>query len=166
MSLIFVKRSTLPVARLGKEATNKITITGNGQIQFSKLAIEWLGKPATTVMGVDGGKVYFFKPDAKAVAKVEEKDRVELKYGKKSTNAYFAGASMLRSADVFGTHLYDFKASGNQSFVPVMDEKNDALVIDLPNGALAAKPVVKRVPKVKAVGSVVETTDELVLDAA
>ena len=53
MGLHFVKRSTLPVAVKGKVGTLSVGISQNGQIQLTKLAMEWLGNPAHVGMAAD-----------------------------------------------------------------------------------------------------------------
>lgn len=175
MAVTFVKRSTLPVAVKGKVGTLQVTITGNGQVQLSSIATKFFGGDAKLVMGFDAGKVYLFRSDAKVVAKVADQDKISIRYAKKGGTSGFSGSAILRDTNTFGNHIYDFKASGNQSFPCTEDAKNGCLIFDLPAGKLAPKPVVHREKKVKSAGTVAnpgETsgtpleTEELVLDAA
>jgi hypothetical protein len=175
MAVTFVKRSALPAAIKGKVGTLAVTITSNGQIQLSSLSTKFFGGDKKLVMGFDNGKVYLFKSDAKVVAKVSDADKIDIRYATKGGTSAFSGSAILRDANTFGTHLYDFKASGNQTFACTEDLKNGCLVFELPAGALTPKPVVHRAKKSKDVGTVAnpgETagtpldTEELVLDAA
>ena len=91
---------------------------------------------------------------AKAVAKVEDKDKIALRAAKKGGTVSFAGSAILKDAATFGSHIYDYKASGNQTFVISEDTKNGCLTFELPKGSLTPKPVVHREKKVKAPASV------------
>jgi hypothetical protein len=173
--LTFVKRSTLPAAMRGKAGSLSVAITHNGQVVFSKLATEALAGAKKVVAAFDGATMYVFQSGAKLVAKVAPEDQISLSFSKKGGTASFSGAAILRAAVDFGaSHLYDFKNSGNQTFIPVNDEKNGCLKWTLPE-KLTARPVVKRAKKAKATatnanpGSTDGTPvmeDELVLEPA
>lgn len=176
MALTFVKRSTLPAAVKGKAGTLSVGVTGNGQIVFSSLATKALNGAEKVVMAFEGAKAYVFPKGAKLVAKVDEKDMITVSKSKKTGTISFSGAAILRAMKDFGaSHVYDFKASGNQSFVITVDEKNSCLTFDLPT-AMTPKPVVARKPRKKlasATKAEVGTTegvpvaeDELVLETA
>ena len=174
MALIFVKRSTLPAAVKGKAGSLSVGITSNGQIVFSTLASKALNGAEKVVMAFDGGKAYVFQSGAKLVAKVDHKDMITVSKSKKNGTVSFSGAAILRAARDFGaSHTYDFKGSGNQSFPVTVDEKNQALVFELPE-KLTARPVVKRVKKPKVTAMVANPgeisgvpvgEEELVLEA-
>lgn len=179
MAITFLKRSTLPAPIKGKEGTNSVSISENGQITLSSKLTAWLGEHRHVVMGYDAGTVYLFTPAAPLVkkGKVEEKDMISLRDNKKQKSVTFGGAVILRSADYFGDNIYDFKASGNQTFQAEVDDKNGCIKFALPKGAIARRPVVKRQKKVKTATVKAEAgntntvevqaaEDELVIDAA
>ena len=183
MALTFVKRSALPVVTHGKTAAPTVAITEMGQIQLSKMCAEFIGKAKTLVMAFDATTVYLFKPTAKTVAKVPIEDHVKLSYPAQKEGqpekhgCTFSGAQILRHANEYGASgLYDFKASGNQSFPATMDEKNGCITFTLPVGAVARRPFTPRKKKVVApatnanpgevAGTPVGQDEELVLDAA
>jgi hypothetical protein len=147
--LTFVKRSTLPAPIRGKVGTLSVAITSNGQIVLSALANTAIGNVGKVVMAFDGAMAYIFPETAKLVSKVAENDKIHLNKAKKGGTTSFSGAAILRAAKDFGaSHVYDFKASGGQSFAVAHDEKNGCLKFELPE-KLAARPVVKRTPKPK-----------------
>jgi hypothetical protein len=175
--LTFVKRSTLPAAVKGKAGSLSVAITSNGQIVFSKLATAALNGSKKVVVAFDGATMYVFQSGAKLVAKVAPEDMISLSFAKKGGTASFSGAAILRAARDFGaSHVYDFKASGNQTFPPTVDDKNGCVKITLPE-KLAARPVTKRAKKVKVAtgtvanpaethGTPVGEQEELVLEPA
>ena len=181
VALTFVKRSALPVATHGKTAAPTVAITEMGQIQLSKLCSEFLNKASTLVMAFDGTIAYLFRPTAKAVAKLGQEYHCKLNYPKQKEGqpekhgCTFSGATVLRHANEFGASgLYDFKASGNQSFPATLDEKNGCITFTLPVGAIARRPFTPRKKKAPAtnanpgevVGQPVRQDEEIVLDAA
>ncbi len=178
MAVTFLKRSTLPAAVKGKVGTLSVGISNMGQVTLSSLATKAINGATHLALAFDNGKVMLFTPDAPIVAKakLDTKDMIELRKAKKGGTVSFSGAAILRDANTFGTKLYDFKSSGNQTFAVTVDEKNKAVTFELPEGKMTPKPVVKRERKVKPAsvkaeaGSTVAisepATDELVLDVA
>ena len=149
MALTFIKRSMIPESR-GKEGTVSVGISGNGQIVLSKKAGAFFGEDKTCVMAFDAGKVYLFRPTAKQALKSEAKDHIRWNRGKKSKSLSFSAGKVLRDEESFGTYLYDFKASGNQSFPAELDEKSGAVTFIIPAGSLAKRPITHRAKKVVA----------------
>src|ERR1017187_4043374 len=175
MALTFVKRSALPEPQRGKGGSLSVCVTGMGQIVLSSLATKALAGAKKGVAAFDGATMYFFTEGAKAIAKVDPKDMINLSYSKKGGTAAFGGGAILRAAKEYGaSHLYDFKGSGNQTFPVTVNEKNGCISWDLPTH-LTARPVVKRPKKVKATAMVANPgktsgvpvmEDELVLESA
>ena len=182
MAITFVKRSALPVATHGKTAAPTVAITEMGQIQLGKVCSEFLGSKAKTlVMAFDGSTALLFRSNAKAVAKWPIEDHIKLTYPVQKEGqpekhgCTFSGAQILRHAKDYGASgLYDFKASGNQTFQATLDEKNGCITFTLPTGAIARRPFTPRKKKVvvpatnanpgEVAGTPVD--EDLVLDAA
>lgn len=150
-TITFVKRSTLPVATKGKVGTSAVTITNKGQVVLSTLATKALNGSKKVVMAFAGMKVYLFLEGAKMIAKVEDKDKIDLRFPKKGGTSGFSASAILDRMTEFGADSkYEFRESGAaQTFAVSVDEKNSALTFELPAGKLAAKPVHARVKKVK-----------------
>lgn len=175
MALTFVKRSSIPATVKGKTATKAMVAVGeNGQIVLNSLASKHFNGDLHFGMAADGGKVYMFPKGAKALGKTPDSELFEFKKGKKSDALFMSATNFLKSKDVFGEHIYDFKASGNQSFDATIDEKNQALIFELPKGSLTPRPKVARDKKKKKTTSTVaadqppatsKEVDELILDA-
>ena len=116
---------------------------------LSKKASEYLNGAKTCVVGFDAGKVYIFKPTAKLAKAVAANDHVHLNHGKKGGTS-FAASAILQDAGTFGTHLYNYKESGNQSFPCEINAKEECLVFTLPVGSLTKRPFTARKKKVVA----------------
>jgi len=174
MPVTFVKRSSLPVTRIGKAGSMSITISGNGQVSLSKLATEALKGAARVAIGFDAatGTVALYAPSPRIEKLLPKKeDWVTLRHAKKGVSDSFAGSAILRDKDTFGAHLYDFKASGNQTFAVAANEKEGCITFSLPKGKLTPKPVVPRkkkaaVPAAGAVAPAAPATDEPILEPA
>lgn len=152
MSLMFVSKDSLAeVAGVGRAATKAtLTIGGNGQIAFNSLSKKALGE------GVD--KIYVAYDKEKRVCQFHAvTPEMEKKYGtkavavtlrtsKKSTGSYFGGASLLKSEKIFGSELYDYRASGNQTF-DVESPKAGVIQFTVPKGSLVKKEVKPRKKK-------------------
>jgi hypothetical protein len=156
-TVTFVKRSVLPAAIKGKVGTSQITVAGNGQLILSSVASKLLNGAEKIVMAFMGMKVFLFLPDAPMVVKgkIEDKDMIKLNHSKKGGTYSFSGSAILKQMTEFGaTATYDYKASGNQNFPVTFDEKNKALMFELPEGSLTPKPVVARAKKPKVAPAV------------
>lgn len=155
-TITFVKRSELPAAVKGKIGTSQITINGNGQIVLSSIATKELNGATHVGVAFTGddkeSQMYVFAPTSKLAkaVKAEEKNLIKLNVSEKSKTVSFSGATILRAMNKYGADgLYEFGKSGNQSFPVIVDAKYEALMITLPVGSLAPKPVVHREKKVK-----------------
>jgi hypothetical protein len=148
----FIKRSSVPVAVKGKAATDPtISISEKGQIVLNSLATKWLGSNLVG-LGFSEGKVFLFKETAKALAKMPKEELIAFRKATKGEYLGISGSYILKNS--FGDWVYDFAASGNQTFKLTEDTKNDALTFDLPKGAIAARPKAARKPRKTAVKSV------------
>jgi hypothetical protein len=155
MALTFVKRSTVPVAMKGKEGTTSVMVGGNGSITFSTKATKALGEGTVKIaiaFDADSRKLLIVPKGAKAVAKLPDSEFFDLRQVKGGTSAISGGGSFLKSSAVFGTALYDYAKSGNQSFDVTVEK--EGISFTLPAGSLTARPVVHRVKKVKAAATV------------
>lgn len=150
MAITFVKRNLIPTAIKGRVSTEPtITITANGQFQFNKLAKEKLTEKVVIALESEKDLVWLFRRDSKLGAKADDVACYEIKVTK-GGSAFFGAAALLRGDgdnNPFKTHVYDFKASGNQTFKPEWDEKNGAFKFVLKAGSLTPHPVVERKKK-------------------
>jgi hypothetical protein len=145
--ITFVKRSELPAPVRGKAGSLSVIVTRNGQIQLSGMCQEFIGGDKL-VMGFDAGTVYLVRTDSKLAQKVDPKNYISLRLPKKGKTSSFSAGALLNAAKEWGaSHVYPYKASGNQTFAVTKLEKEGALSFSLPATALTPKPVVKRTPK-------------------
>ena len=174
MSLMFVKRSTLPAVVHGRGSGNaSVMVSGAGRIGLSVLATKALGEGATEVTiayDPDTRAVMIYGPSAK-IKKLQPHaaDWIKLNINKKSTAVDFAASQLFRYG--FAEPLYDFVGSGNQSFAATVDEKEQVVSFKLPVGAIAKRVVTprkKKEPKVQTgtVATAAETEGELLLETA
>ena len=168
MTITFLKRSTLPAPIKGKEGSYSVSVSENGQVTLSSKCTAWLAGAKHLVMAFDAGKVFLFRPDAPLVkkGKIEEKDMIALRENTKQKSVTFGGAVIFRSADYFGDHIYDFKASGNQSFAAETDDKNGCIMFTLPKGAVARRPTTPRKKKEASVKAEAGNTNSVQVQAA
>lgn len=178
MALTFLKRTEVPASVKGKVASDpSISISDKGQISLNTLATKLLNGKFLLLPAFDSGKLYLFTRDSKvkAVAAYPDSEFFTLRASKKGGTASFAGTNMLRNTKLFGDNLYDFGASGNQTFAVTNDEKNGALVITLPKGSLAKRAVTPRKKKAKVTSIKAEAgsteampveSDDLILESA
>jgi hypothetical protein len=149
-----IKRSTLPVLRFGRGTTEpSVAISENGQVRFNNAASAFAGDLTKIVIADFDAKTRAMKLLAVAAPPKgwSEDDCFELrqsqsKDGKVKGGKYISAASVWRLDEVG----YDFKASGNQTFVPTIDATKHVLSFVVPKGALQAKPKQTRVKKEKA----------------
>ena len=183
MSIMFVKRSELPMPTRGKEATSHtVSISDGGQVTLNTLSTKFFADSPKVAMAFDGSKAYLFREDAPVVVKaiqgkkLGEKDLIVMRVNAKNHTLAFTASQVIVNSTKYGASVaYDFKASGNQTFEATVDEKNKAITFELPeSGKLVPKPHV-RAKKVKAAATVANpasqvgtpvTSEELVLDAA
>ena len=173
MSLMFVKRSTLPAVVHGRGSVNaSVMVSGAGRIGLSVLATKALGAGVTEVTiayNPESREVAIYGPSAK-IKKMQKDpaDWIKLNVNKKSTAVDFAASQLFRYG--FAEPLYDFVGSGNQSFVATMDEKEQVVSFKLPVGAIAKRAVTPRKKKEKVTtgtaAAPAETEGELVLETA
>jgi hypothetical protein len=153
MSLVFVKRSVLPAVVHGRNGAASVVITGSGRIGMSVLATKALGEGLTHV-------AVAFDPESRIMAiygpspKIKkalpnEGDWVKLNINKKSNAVDFAATNLLNHAPTFNGKLYEYRASGNQTFEVKVNEKEQCISFTVPEGKLIPKPVVKREKKDK-----------------
>ena len=154
MGMTFVGRASFAEIQRGK-GTGKPTVTvgENGQISLSSVAAKVI-TTARIVIGYDADTrkvaLYSFTEELGKKYKLTEADSLELKGGTKSSGKFFAGTVFLRGTSFTADTLYNYKASGNQSFDAVVDEKKGVVSFVLPKGTLTPKPKVARTKKVKA----------------
>lgn len=154
MAVTFIKRSTIPVSVKGKVATEPfVAITEKGQLALNSIATKYLGTENKVGIGFDkeNKKLVLFIRGSKALAKIDDKELFTLSRGKdgKGRNAFMTATTLLKSTDVFGDHLYDFNASGGQTFQATYDEKAHSISFEMPKGTLPRKPKVARKKKAK-----------------
>ena len=144
-----IKKSSLPVLRFGRGATDPIvSISENGQVRFNKLAQEFAGDLKKVVIADFDAKTRAMKLLAVAAPPKgwTEEDCFTLNVGKKGGGSYISCAAVFRMEEVG----YDFKASGNQTFKPTIDATKHVITFTVPKGALQAKPKAVRTKKAKA----------------
>jgi hypothetical protein len=172
MALVFVKRSSIPVAVKGKSATNPtVTISDKGQMILNSLATKFLGSELKAAVAYDAGVLYLFRKGSKSTEKLPDselwaflrtkgmKDKTS-GIRKDGTSCFCAVSRLLTSKETFGDNIYDYAKSGTQTFTATADEKNGCLKFSLPVGALIAKPKVARVKKVKQVVNGIAATPD------
>ena len=174
MSLAFVKRSVLPAVVHGRGGAASVVITGGGRIGMSVLATKALGEGLTHV-------AVAFDPESRIMAiygpspKIKkalpnEEDWVKLNINKKSNAVDFAATNLLNHAPTFNGKLYEYRASGNQTFEVKVNEKEQCISFTVPEGKLTPKVVTSRKKKEKVVsGTAAEPSaneGELVLESA
>ena len=144
-----IKRSTLPVLRIGKVSTEPtVSVSEGGQIRFNRLALEMLNgsrcfanwdadKRIVQLIGCTDTPKNLTEGDLWSLLKAKGKD---------AKGAYMSAAQLLRFAD------YNYKTSGNQHMKNVAVVKTKAgqtvgLSFTLPKGALVAPPKQTRVSR-------------------
>lgn len=155
LSITPVKLASLPAPVRGvPEGKPAVTITSNGQIRLSRPAtrhlggdnpakqyavVGWLGKAAKRQFAIQAIK--------EVPAELKDAYVPEMAVGSKSKSYQFSAGRVMAA---FG---YDYKASGNQIFDAKLekDGEGDAIVVvTLPEGKLAARPVTPRKKKAAA----------------
>lgn len=149
-SINFVKRSQIPIPIKGKAATAPyIAITEKGQLALNSIATKMLGDKKKVGIGFDRDthELVLFIQGSSVIAKVPEEELFTLSRGKdgKGRNAFMTATGVLKSKDVFGDYpLYDFGASGGQTFPATFDDKKLTLRFAMPSGVLPRKPTTAR----------------------
>lgn len=167
MSVTFIKRSEIPedVSRGREATTHTVAITDAGRIVLNQLSTKYFDGSPHAAMAFDGLATYLFREDSPVVKKAIEmkklnaNDLVTMKRSKKgdpkSPFAFNGGGrlgGLLGNMAKYGASVtYDYKGSGNQTFVAEVDEKNKAIKWNFPEGGkLTPRPVAKRLRKPKA----------------
>lgn len=166
MSVTFIKRSEIPQATAGREATAySVAITEAGQIVLNQLSTKYFNGSSKTAMAFDGLAAYLFREDSPVVKKALElkklgaNDLVQMRHAKKADEKSpyaFSGAGLLANMAKYGASVtYDYKASGNQTFAAEVDEKNRAIKFQFPEGGkMTPRPVRLRAKKAKVAATV------------
>lgn len=167
--MVGIKRSALPVFKLGRTATEAIvTITDNGQLRFNVLAMKALGgvtKPLF-IGWDDKTRLMVITPNAP-----KNWPQADLFTARESKG----GGGYISCSALWGDKengiLYDFHKSGSQHFKPTVDADKNKLSFSVPKGALTPLPRQIRVKKaekadVKAKGAAAGASsgDEISLD--
>jgi len=167
MSVTFIKRSEIPMAARGKEATSHtVAITSAGQIVLNQLSTKYFEGSPRAAMAFEGTSAYLFREDSPVVKRAIEmkklgaNDLITMRHSKqkdaKSPFA-FSGSGLLKNMTKYGATIsYDFATSGNQTFNAEVDDKNKAIKFDFPaSGKLTPRPVAKRAPRKSKVDATV-----------
>lgn len=154
MSMTLLKAADLPVATRGIGASSEptVTITATGQFRISKAAAAVFAGSKFVQLGWDGKVGESLTWDAQKGEKrklaflgVEKVQNGAVNYEHKDDgkgSVYFAGSRVCR---LIG---WPFGDAGNQKFEAVINEKNNSVVIELPEAVPPAPP--KRPRKTKA----------------
>jgi hypothetical protein len=162
-----IKKSSLPVFRLGRTATEPVvTVTEGGQLRFNVLAMKAFGEPRKLFIDFDEKsrelKMQSTSTPPKGWA---DEDLFDLK-DSKGGGGYTSCSAIFSSPEV--GIKYDCKASGNQHFKPTLDATKRKVSFVIPKGALAPLPKqvrAKKAPAAKAAAAGAgAASEEIVLD--
>lgn len=144
-----IKKSDCPVSTRGREASAvpAVGIHENGQAFFNSKAIEqYIGTDKKYIAAGIDGRTVTLQFVASLPKNYTEADVFSIKYNDKVKGAY-ASLTSLWKHEAVG---YDYKNSGNQTFVITAGDKAKAKIsFELPAGALTPKPKATRTKKVK-----------------
>src|SRR6185312_15439585 len=142
MNFRTINVANLPVLR-GKNTPPRIAVASNGQIVLNGKAGEMFGTAKyAKILFADDQRIMAFKPVEKVV-KGEEKATLEVKTSKKDKRIYFNGAGLFHEIAKDGVEMYDYRASGSQSF-DVINLGANGIGFTLPAGKLNPRPFTPR----------------------